>query len=86
MQIEINGIKYQQREQKENTRATSRMLTALLGMAMMFSPNSGGGKASMPQVDIVEEFKLIQEKKSKLSRAQRDWVCSQFNRMFVKVQ
>ena len=36
-------------------------------------------------VNIVEEFRLIQEKKSKLSKAQRDSVVYQFNRYYEMV-
>ncbi len=31
-----------------------------------------------PNVDIRSEFELIQQKKSKLSSNNRDWVCRQF--------
>lgn len=39
-----------------------------------------------PKVNIIDEFKLIQEKKSKLSRNDREWVVFQFNRNFELVE
>jgi hypothetical protein len=35
-----------------------------------------------PDVDIVEEFKLIQQKKSNLSRSDRSWVVREFNKNY----
>lgn len=37
-------------------------------------------------VNIFEEFRLIQDKKSKLSKAQRDSVVYQFNLHYEKVE
>lgn len=35
-----------------------------------------------PNIDIVYEYGLIQQKKSKLSLSQRKWVISQFNKNY----
>lgn len=80
MEIEINGIKYRKKEIKK----PSKNFIRLVSMAQMFS----GLKlqnSNIQGVNIVEEFKLIQEKKSKLSKAQRDSVVYQFNRSYEMV-
>ena len=62
----------------------SKGATKLVMMAQMF----GGlkiGNRNIEGVNIVEEFKLIQDKKSKLSKAQRDSVIWEFNRYYEKV-
>lgn len=87
MEIEMNGLKYRQKEQNnQETTRKSRMSVMLMGMAMMFGAQGSIGTSKRqretPKVNIVEEFKLIQEKKSKLSRKDRDWVVFQFNRYY----
>ena len=87
MEIEINGLKYRQKEQNnQQTTRQSRMSVMLMGMAMMFGAQGSIGTSKRqretPKVNIVEEFKLIQEKKSKLSRKDRDWVVFKFNRYY----
>ena len=81
MEIEINGLKYRQKE----TKKPSKNFVKLVSMAQIFGglklPNS-----NIQGINIVEEFKLIQEKKSKLSKAQRDSVIFQFNRNFELVE
>ena len=80
MEIEINRIKYRKKE----TKKSSKNFIKLVSMAQIF----GGLKLpndKIQGVNIVEEFKLIQEKKSKLSRAQRDSVIYQFNRSYEMV-
>ena len=67
MEIEINGLKYRQKEQNnQQTARQSRMSVMLMGMTMMFSGQGSVGTSKRqretPKVNIVEEFKLIQEK------------------------
>ena len=90
MEIEINGLKYQQIEQNStSTKKYSKSFTMLYGMAMMFGGQGMFGSSKpqrqTPKVNLVEEFRLIQEKKSKLSRKDREWVVFQFNRNFTLV-
>ena len=66
MEIDINGLKYRQKEQNnQQTTRQSRMSVMLMGMAMMFSGQGSVGTSKRqretPKVNIVEEFKLIQE-------------------------
>jgi hypothetical protein len=48
----------------------------LMAMALMYG--TGSRVSAAPDVHIESEFELIQQKKSKLSRSQRDWVVQQF--------
>jgi hypothetical protein len=90
MEIEINGLIYQEKEQN-NQRVTrhSKMSTMIMGMAMIFGAQGSIGTSKReresPKVNIVEEYKLIQEKKSKLPRKDREWVVFQFNRHYELV-
>lgn len=86
MEVEINGVKYIRRVQPPNkvSRAMSRvmMATMMLSGEMGFG---GGYERKRPNVDIVKEYELIQQKKSNLSRNDREWVCSVFESQFTKV-
>lgn len=82
--IEINEIKYRRREQKPLSRGASKMMM----MAMAIGGVSYGGsnyKRPRPNVDLVEEYKLILQKKSQLGRSDRDWVVNQFNYLYEKI-
>ena len=59
----------------------------LVSMAYMFGGQGivGTSKRETPKVDLVDEFRLIEEKKSNLSRKDRDWVVSQFKRNYEKL-
>lgn len=85
--IEINGIKYQQKEQ-ERRKPMSKTLMALMVMSEMANGYGMYGNSKPkenPKVDIVKEFGLIQQNKSKLSKSERDWVVWQFERNFERV-
>lgn len=91
MEIEINGIKYQQKEQPKR-KPMSKLMMSLMVMAEM--ANSFGmygqyGKSNQqketPKVDLIKEYELIQQKKSNLSKSQRDWVVWQFEKNFERV-
>ncbi len=77
MEIEINGIKYQQKEQPK--KPMSRTLMAMMVMG------GGSRQKETPNVDLVEEYGLIQQKKSTLSKSQRDWVVWQFEKNFERM-
>ena len=86
MEIEINGIKYQQKEQPKR-KPMSKTMTAMLMMASAFCSLDPYAKKpkETPKVDIVKEYGLIQLKKSTLSKSQRDWVVWQFEKNFERV-
>ena len=76
----INGIGYVRIYQKPH----SANLLNLLIIGEMF-----GGVKTKPNFSLdncISEFKLIQEKKSKLSRSQRDAIVNQFNRNFKPLE
>lgn len=85
--ISINGVDYIERELtgKPNTNMsayTSAMLTLYASMAMFNPYQNKILKGEKPKVNIIQEFELIQQKKSKLSRSEREWVIKQFNKRF----
>ncbi len=87
--VEINGIKYEPIPQR-----SSKLMSKLLGleamaMAMMPAMNFYGGSnysRKPPRVDLISEYGLIQNKKSNLSKWDRDWVVAEFERNFKKVE
>jgi hypothetical protein len=81
--VEVNGVKYEKIEEKPFPIMGSKM-TQLMAMSMMFGGMMGSNikTPSRPNVDIVEEFKLIQAKKSNLSANNRAWVVAEFHRKF----
>ena len=85
MTIEINGIEYQKIEKRETR--SSEMAGYLVAMASMFGGSIGSGSKprERPTVNLIEEYGLIQKKKSKLSRNNRDWVIYQFERQYKRI-
>lgn len=89
--LEINGTKYK-RIEKQKTYPRYAELSEILH-SDFYEPYinelsylaSNTEKLPMPKVDIVSEFTLIQNKASKLSKRERDWVVSQFNKQFYIV-
>jgi hypothetical protein len=87
MELEINGVRYAEIEKQPKKQMSSSMAKAVM-MATMFYSIGGNGvskKRKRPSVDLIKEFELIQQKKSKLSRNDRDWVVFQFNKRFKKI-
>jgi len=84
----INGVEYQQIEIPEKKSKGSRAILAGLSMAipyMMQSYDSSPRSRSLPPVNLVKEFELIQQKKSKLSKWERDQVVKIFNQRYTVV-
>ena len=93
MEIEINGLIYESKKiDVKETDKVSKMSTMLLGIASyMFIGQGHLGSSKMqkstePKVNLIDEFGLIQNKQSKLSRKDRNWVIFQFNRNFKLVE
>jgi len=82
--IEINEIKYRQREQKPISRGAGKMMMMAMALGGM-SYGRSNYKRQRPSVDVVEEYKLILQKKSELGRSDRDWVVNQFNYLYEKI-
>ena len=86
--IEINGKKYVKRERK--SLKISPRIASILTMAAVMGGGSfagfGGSGGPPPNVDIVKEYELIINKKSKLSRSERDWVQYQFKDKYKEIK
>lgn len=83
--IDINGTKYIKREQKsKGTSLMNSRIGIFIGMAMMMGGSSQTKRKSdsLVNIDIVEEFRLIQNKKSNLSANQRKVVVNRFHRLY----
>jgi hypothetical protein len=90
--FEINGKVYEaiQREATPNKKPINSKMMGIMAVYGMMAMNSiYGSKATkeqqIPNVGIIEEFALIEQKKSKLSKAHRDIVIWQFNKNFKEV-
>jgi hypothetical protein len=86
--IEINGIKYKKKPQKPIRPMSPMMMSLMLMAEMSYSPYMGvsqSKKENHSGINIVEEYGLIQQKKSKLSRKEREWVVYKFERDFAPV-
>lgn len=84
----INGVGYRTKE-RESSRG-SRVLSKFALMAMAFSEmdpfTPRAKKHDTPKVDIVKEYGLIQQKKSHLSKSERDWVVHMFNQNYEQIK
>lgn len=86
--ITINGKNYKQVERK-SSKLGSKMSTMLLTYALVAAGSIGSANRTItekPKLDIVKEYELILQFKSKLSRAQREYVKKTFNRNFVEIK
>lgn len=91
MELEINGIKYQPKPttSKSKNYANSKIMQMMAMMSIASMTNFPGSKTKTKteiKIDIIREFELIQQKKSKLSSSQRDWVVWKFNKEFEPVK
>lgn len=89
MELEINGLTYRAKEQERQQTAGKtlpRGLMSLMLMGMMLESQVSLGspkkEKSAPKVNIIEEYKLIMEKKSTLSKRDRDYVVEMFNKNY----
>lgn len=81
----INGIEYELKETTSRQKnGNTGILLKLAALSMMMGGYLGVNNYSIrvPKCNLEEEFELIQNKKSKLSRADRKWVIYQFNKLY----
>ena len=78
----IDGVTYVKRQDNKPTGVPSKLfaITAMFG-----GLDYGLPKRQRPNVNIETEFALIQQKKSNLSKSDRDWVERQFKMMYDKI-
>lgn len=87
----INGQRYKKNDPEEPRKGysrNSRLFQLLAATSMMYAPLFEDVKPKTDKslgIDIIEEYGLIQNKKSKLSRSQRDWVVYQFESNYKKI-
>ena len=88
--IEIDGKKYMPKPQKQTSRSgsTGKLLMAAMTLATPYDPYVGIDRffKKRPAVDIAAEYQLIQQKKSKLSRSDREWVQRTFHDKYIEVK
>ena len=83
--IDVDGVKYRQKKRESFPKTQSKILT-MMSMFSAFDPYLSREKQfNAPKVDIVSEYKLIRQKKSNLTKSQRDWVVHQFELNFELV-
>ncbi len=79
----INGVEYEARELPRRGKKLGTLASLTVALAGMYMSGMGGGHSrKRPDVDIATEFELIQNKQSKLSRNDREWVVYQFNQLY----
>ena len=87
--FEINGKTYTERPQPPK-KQMSRVELMAMAMANMERYTYGGSTYFRPfpelKNSLVDEFRLIQEKKSSLTSAERKMVENQFHRVYMEVQ
>jgi hypothetical protein len=84
MEIEINGVKYISKEQSKMP--VSKTMMAVMIMAGMEGSLGGSTRKELVEDEfIVKEYSLIQQKKSNLSKRQRDYVVWKFKKTFKRV-
>lgn len=75
----INGVEYIERPQIQSKSlkviAPYLMLAAMLGSRSVVKTNNNN-------YDLPHEFELVQNKQSKLSRSEREYVIREFNRKY----
>lgn len=81
--IEVNGIKYQEKKKPKVSKKLHSIMLLTYAMGGMYG--SGEKERERPKVDIIKEYGLIQQKKSDLTKSQRDWVEYEFNKNFEKI-
>jgi len=87
MEIEVNGVRYTLKPQPPRKKHSKFMMMSVM-MAGMTNIYGGGGSVPKPLFSLdnwlIEEFKRIQNKESKLSRTERDRVEQSFYKYFQK--
>lgn len=86
--IEVNGKRYQHKTLKD-PKKLSKSVQKLLTIGALYvgglDPNLYAPVVSYCPLDVIQEFRLIQDKKSKFPRAQRDYFVKRFNKHFTEI-
>jgi hypothetical protein len=83
----VLGEKYIEKPQRQ-TKSLMPTMVSIAALAAQLDFLYPGYKKprQRPEVNIIEEYELVQQKKSRLSKNDRDWVESQFHKHFIKVE
>lgn len=81
--ITINDIQYIERPIRKNKSNMAFLASMMIAVTEMSFAKTGSLKGKPPEVNIISEFELIQEKKSKLSKSEREYVIRMFNQKFM---
>ena len=88
--VNINGVNYEKIELNRNSNRAYSRIVQIAAMAASFGAMDMYGnqyERKLPEgINIVKEFELIQQKKSRLSKWERDAVEVVFNRNYKKVK
>jgi hypothetical protein len=88
--IVVNGREYEsiKNEKADKLKMSSMAYASLMAAASLSSSLYGGGfgRKLRDGINIVQEFELIQQKKSKLSKWERDEVVRQFNNAYKPIE
>jgi len=87
--IEINGKTYTERQQPEKKRRMSKieLMAMAIGIQDIYGANSRYSREfpKLTNNSIVDEFALIQAKKSKLTSAERNMVKNRFHKLYMEL-
>ena len=85
--MEINGITYKRKSVASVPARTTIKAVAMMEITAAMYKMSGRLKSTdkTAGINIVKEFELIEQKRSKLPRATRDAVVRKFNSFYEKV-
>lgn len=86
--FEVNGVLYEPIEHEHSRRPSSinKFVALTMAIAPMMNLESSGYQRKPPNVNIIDEYALIQQKKSNLSKWDRDCVVRIFESHYKQVK
>lgn len=82
MEIEIEGVKYRLRPSHKESNARRAGIAAIAAAMASVGVYGKPQHKDMPDYNLFDEVKLIIQKKSKLTRSEREHVMKEFNKHF----
>lgn len=79
--MNINGIEYIERPIKDHKPSTASL--GLMTVMAMCGGRFHGFKRSMEYDDLINEYTLVQNKESSLSKKEREYVVYLFNKKYI---
>lgn len=79
----INGISYSKNKERPTMSSVALInLGIAMGINMDYSPRGRVSGRIESEIDIVGEYRLIVDRKSELSRREREWIIYQFEKNY----